>query len=55
MVVDRIIRISSTLQNLFNCGPCNGYLIKQMEFERNSQDSALPMEMKVYQTFLSDE
>ena len=51
--VDMIIKAASKLQKMLLCGPCHGYLLKQMEFER--ANDTMPVEMKVYHTFLTDD
>jgi hypothetical protein len=53
--VDVIIHMASRLEKLFRCGPCDAYVRKQVEFERSSPDGILPMEMQMYQAFLSDD
>lgn len=53
--LDLIIRVASKLEKLFRCGTCDAYVLKQVEFERSSPDGILPMEMQMYQAFLSDD
>lgn len=53
--LDVIIHVASRFEKLLRCGTCDTYVRKQVEFERSSPDGILPMEMQMYQAFLSDD